>query len=105
MPADSGCSADDAAAADPTVGLPPVATPTHSPRQARSRRAVRTASQDLQKTLENKDSKPEEIKAKLDALREAKTKAKTDLTAAQADLKGVLTQRQEAVLVEAGLLE
>ncbi len=67
--------------------------------------AVRTASQDLQKTLENKDSKPEEIKAKLDALREAKTKAKADLTAAQADLKGVLTQRQEAVLVEAGMLE
>lgn len=67
--------------------------------------AVRTASDDLRKTLDNKDSKPEEIKAKLDALRDAKTKAKADLTAAQTDLKGVLTQRQEAVLVEAGLLE
>lgn len=67
--------------------------------------AVRTAADDLQKTLGNKDSKPEEIKAKLDALREARTKAKTDLAAAQTDLRGVLTQRQEAVLAVAGLLD
>ncbi len=67
--------------------------------------AVQTASTDLQKTLENKDAKPDEIKTKLDALREAKTKAKSDLAAAQQDLRGVLSQRQEAVLVMSGLLD
>jgi chromosome segregation ATPase len=66
---------------------------------------VPAASSELRKTLENKDAKPEEIKAKLDALREAKTKAKADLAAAQQDLRGVLTQRQEAVLVMSGLLD
>jgi len=60
---------------------------------------------DLQAAIDNKDSKPEEIKAKLDALRAAKTKAHEDLVKAQADLRGLLTQRQEAVLVMRGLLD
>jgi Spy/CpxP family protein refolding chaperone len=59
----------------------------------------------LQTTLDNKDAKPEEIKAKLTALRDARNKAKEDLTKAQADLKELLTQRQEAVLVNMGLLD
>jgi len=66
--------------------------------------AVQAASTDLQTTLDNKDAKPEDIKAKLDAFRDAKTKAKDDLTAAQKDLESVLTQRQEAMLVMMGLL-
>jgi hypothetical protein len=66
---------------------------------------VATAAADLRKTLDDKDAKPEDIKAKLDALRAAKKTAKEDLVKAQDDLKSVLTQRQEAVLVERGMLE
>lgn len=66
---------------------------------------VQKASADLQATLDNKDSKPDEIKAKLEALRSAKAQAKQELAAAQQELKGLLTQRQEAVLVENGMLE
>jgi hypothetical protein len=60
---------------------------------------------DLQAAIDNKDSKPEEIKSKLDALRAAKVKAHEDLVKAQADLRSLLTQRQEAVLVMRGLLD
>jgi hypothetical protein len=41
----------------------------------------------------------------LDAYRQAKAQARTQLAAAQQELRGLLTQRQEATLVEAGLLE
>jgi DNA-binding transcriptional MerR regulator len=60
---------------------------------------------ELRTVLENKDAKPDEIKAKLDALRAAKAEAKTQLAAAQQELRGLLTQRQEAVLVENGMLD
>lgn len=66
---------------------------------------VETAAKALQETLDNKDAKPDDIKAKLDALRDAKNKAKEELASAQKDLKDVLTLRQEAVLVEMGLLD
>ncbi len=66
---------------------------------------VASASKDLQDVLGNKDSTPEQIKVKLQALRDARTKAHTDLVAAQAELKEVLTARQEAVLVARGMLE
>jgi hypothetical protein len=66
---------------------------------------VAAAAADLQKTLDDKDAKPEDIKTKLDALRAAKKTAKEDLVKAQEDLKSVLTQRQEAVLVEHGMLD
>ena len=67
--------------------------------------AAQTAAKDLQTALDNKDSKPEEIKAKLTALRDARAKAKEDLTKAQTELTGLLTQRQEAVLVNMGILD
>ena len=67
--------------------------------------AAAKASAELQSTLDNKDAKPEEIKTKLEALRDARTKAKAELTKAQDDLKGLLTPRQEAVMVENGMLE
>ncbi|MEI8198332.1 MAG: hypothetical protein WCI73_20760 [Phycisphaerae bacterium] len=63
------------------------------------------ATQELRTVLENKDAKAEDIKAKLTALREAKAKAREDLKTAQKDLTELLTQRQEAVLVEMGILE
>ncbi len=64
-----------------------------------------TARADLQSTLDNKDSTPDQIKAKLDAYRDARSKAKDDLAKAQADLKSVLNQRQEALLVIRGMLD
>src|SRR5688500_14192642 len=69
------------------------------------RSAVQTASRDLRTTLENKDASPDEIAAKHKARRDAREKAKTELAAAQKDLKEVLTQRQEAVLVTMGMLD
>ncbi len=73
------------------------ATPPTSP--------VVAATRELTTLLENKDAKPEEIKAKLDAVRAAKVKAHEELAKAQAELKELLSQRQEAVLVNNGTLE
>jgi hypothetical protein len=66
---------------------------------------VQTALQDLQTTLDDQNAAPDAIKAKLDTLRQARTKARQDLAVAQADLKSVLTQRQEAVMVLMGYLD
>jgi hypothetical protein len=65
---------------------------------------VDKASEALQTTLENTAATPDEIKAKLTALRAAKEKAKTELAVAQQDLKQVLSVRQEAQLVLMGML-
>jgi hypothetical protein len=81
-------------------GQPTQATPSAQPLSP-----VRQAAADLRAVTQNKDSKPEEIKAKLDAYRQAKAQAKVQLAAAQQELKGLLTQRQEATLVEMGLLD
>jgi len=72
---------------------------------SQQRSAVQTASAELRTTLENKDAAPEEINAKLKALRDAREKARADLAAAQKDLKEIITPRQEAVLVTMGMLE
>ena len=66
---------------------------------------VQAAMNDLQNTLDDQSAGADQIKSKLDALRDARTKAKQDLAQAQADLKSVLTQRQEAVLVMRSILE
>jgi hypothetical protein len=66
---------------------------------------VAKASADLRTVLENKDTPAEDIAKKLAALREARDKARADLAAVQKELKDVLTQRQEAVLVTMGMLE
>jgi hypothetical protein len=59
----------------------------------------------LTTVLANKDAAPGDIKAALQALRDAKVKAKAALEAAQKELKEVLTVRQEAILVQQGLLD
>jgi hypothetical protein len=66
---------------------------------------VQAASRELRNVLDDKNATPEQIAAKLTALREAKEKSKTTLASAQKDLKEVLTQRQEAVLVMFGMLD
>jgi hypothetical protein len=67
--------------------------------------AVAQAQADLRAALDDKTSTPEVIKSKIDALRQTRGKAKEDLLSAQADLKSVLTQRQEGVLILFGLLD
>jgi hypothetical protein len=66
--------------------------------------AVEKATQELQDALRGNTAKPEQIKAKLAALRTAKEKAEKDLAAAQNELKKDLTVKQEAVLVLSGYL-
>jgi hypothetical protein len=67
--------------------------------------AVEEKSKELTAAIENKDTKPEEYKAKLAAYRAARNQAKADLGKAQESLREVVTVRQEAVLVELGLLD
>lgn len=71
----------------------------------RQRSAVETASRDLRTLLENKDVSEDQIKQKLTAFREARDKARAELAAAQKDLKEILMPRQEAVLVQYGMIE
>jgi hypothetical protein len=66
---------------------------------------VSKAAAELSTTLENKDAPEADIAAKLTALREARAKARAELEAAQKDLQGVLTPRQEAVMVSMGMLD
>ena len=66
---------------------------------------VADALNDLRNTLDDPNSSPGDIKAKLDAVRAVRAKVKQDLAVAQQDLKSLLTQRQEAVMVLLGVLD
>ncbi|MFH0965936.1 MAG: hypothetical protein V2A58_18205 [Planctomycetota bacterium] len=66
---------------------------------------VARAAEALQTMLESQDAKPEDIKAKLTALREAREKARQELAMARQALRELLTQRQEARLVLMGILD
>jgi len=66
--------------------------------------AVSKATDDLQTVLDQANPSPDDIKAKLTALRQAREKAKQELAAAQAQLKEVLSLKQEAILVMQGTL-
>jgi hypothetical protein len=66
---------------------------------------VQDALTDLRTTLDDQSASPDVIKAKLEAVRQARVKSKQDLAVAQQDLKSVLTQRQEAVMVLFGMLD
>jgi len=78
---------------------------TPPPREGdRPESEIQKASTALDTVLENKSATNDQIKAKLLQLRKAKEKAQQVLVAAQKDLKSVLTVRQEAKLVAAGML-
>ena len=62
-------------------------------------------SEALETALKSDSTSPAEIKAKLDALREARKKAAAELDQSRDDLRKVLTQRQEATLVLIGILQ
>lgn len=87
---------------NPNNALASPGAPTRAP--ATDQTELQTASQQLQEALNNKDTKPQELKARLAALREARAQALAELTKAQDDLRDILTARQEAVLVTFGLL-
>lgn len=66
---------------------------------------VQLATEELYDTLEKEAPTTAEIKAKLAALRGAREKNRQELIKAQQELKEILTLKQEAMLVMAGLLE
>ena len=71
--------------------------------------AVETARNDLDKVTKDKGAKPEDVKNALTAYRDARDKARQqarkEYEDAQKDLRDVLTQRQEAILVGMSILE
>jgi len=67
--------------------------------------ALDKAMAQLRTVLENQSASPEEIKTALTAVRAAREKAKQDLAVAQADLKKILTVRQEATCLEMGIVD
>ena len=68
-------------------------------------RAGSAESQALRDALEKDGTSPEDIKAKLNAVRESRKKATVELAAARAELQKVVSVRQEAVLFSMGFLE
>jgi hypothetical protein len=61
--------------------------------------------QALQEVMKNKDAAVDDVRAALKNYREAQAKSKSDLDKARAEVKELLTVRQEAVLVRMGILE
>jgi hypothetical protein len=59
----------------------------------------------LNTALASDSTSDDDIKTKLQALRDARKKAQDALDQAREDLKKVLTVRQEATLVQFGVLE
>ncbi len=66
---------------------------------------VDKAQGELRTLLEDKNASASDIAAKVAALREARKKARAELSAAQKALKEAVNPRQEAVLVLNGMLE
>jgi hypothetical protein len=67
--------------------------------------ALQKAQTALQTVLDNKDSKPADIKTALSSYRDARAKVRADLEKAQKDLRDALTARQEAQMVMMNILE
>jgi hypothetical protein len=82
-------------------GIPGRAQPTANQQLTPVQKAIN----ELQTTLDDPNSSSDLIHNKLDAVRQARDKAKQDLIVARSQLQALLTQRQEAILVEYGLLE
>jgi type II secretory pathway pseudopilin PulG len=78
--------------------------PDQTAQTAREQTPMEKIAEALRTALEDKTTKPDEIKEKLTALREAREKARQELAKAQQQLQEVLTSRQEAQLVLMGML-
>jgi len=59
----------------------------------------------LRASLEDEASSAEDIKSKLDSFRTMRDEKKSQLQSAQAELKSVLTVKQEAILVLSGIID
>jgi hypothetical protein len=64
-----------------------------------------TKRQELETAVSDVNSTPQLLAVKLEEYRSAVSKAREQLLIAQEDLRGVLTFRQEAILMEQGFLE
>ncbi len=71
----------------------------------RPQSATATASQALRTVLESESASPDEIKAKLTAMREARKASEAELAKVREELRQVLSVRQEAAMVSMGILE
>jgi len=78
---------------------------TEGTEATREQTEVEKALSGLVTVLENEEAEAKEIKEKLTALREAREKVKEELAKAQAELREIVTVRQEAQLVLMGLLD
>ncbi len=90
------------------------AEPPHRPRTGAPGRAwerdpetsaVARASDELEETLNNPQATPEQIRARLTALRQARERARQELERAREEVRQLVTQRQEAQLVLMGILD
>lgn len=88
----------------PGGGTPPSGS-TGGSDPTRPERAGTAEREALRVALENEGTSTETLKAKLAAVREIHKKSVAELAAAREDLQKVLTVRQEAALVSAGILE
>jgi hypothetical protein len=61
--------------------------------------------QELRTTLQNPNASEAEVKLRIESLRQARIDAREKLAQARKELADVLTQRQEAVLIDRGILE
>jgi transposase len=87
------------------AGEAPGASPAADRPERRAQRPVSTESADLRTALENDQTSNTDIKAKLEALRASRKRGEDELAQARADLKKVLSLRQEATLVMMGMLD
>lgn len=85
-------------------GGPPRSSSSNDPGRP-PERAGTAEREALRAAIEDENSSPETLKARLAAVREIRQKAAAELAEAREDLKKVLTVRQEAVLVSFGILE
>ena len=92
-------------AGGPPPGGPDGAGPGPGGPQEQAQSETQQRQRDLSEALQNKDASPDDVKAKVAALRDARSRAKAQLSQAQEELRGVLTLRQEAFLVTFGILE
>jgi hypothetical protein len=67
--------------------------------------ALDKAKAQLRTTLANQSAAPDDLRRALTAVREAGMKVQQDRATAQADLKKILTLRQESVLVDMGQMD
>jgi Spy/CpxP family protein refolding chaperone len=88
------------------AGAPPAGAPQPSgPRGDGAQSELSKASQELSTLVADQSASNDAINAKIKAFRAAREKARAELTAAQKELRELLSLRQEATLVSMGLLD